>query len=113
MSGIDLVLRVTKFENRLKETDLVITGEGKIDAQVRFGKALSGVIQRARRMKVPVLAVVGTVEGERAQFISNDFLLDLESLVDARTSEADAMSNASSLISVKTKLLLQRNLSRT
>jgi glycerate kinase len=113
MRGIDLVLRVTKFEDRIRETDLVITGEGKIDSQVRFGKALSGVIQRARRFKVPVLAVVGAVEGDRAQFINEDFLADLESLVDARTSEAEAMRNASALISEKTKLLLQRNLSRT
>ncbi|MDP2884442.1 MAG: glycerate kinase [Ignavibacteria bacterium] len=113
MRGIDLVLRVTGFEDRLHGVDLVITGEGKIDRQMQFGKALSGVIERARRCGVPVVAVVGAIEGPREQFITNDFLADLESLVDAQTSETDAIHNASMLLSEKTKVLLQRYLSRT
>jgi glycerate kinase len=113
MRGIDLVLRVTEFEDRLHGVDLVITGEGKIDRQMQFGKALSGVIERARRCGVPVVAVVGAIEGPREQFINNDFLADLESLVDAQTSETDAIHNASMLLSEKTKVLLQRYLSRT
>ena len=113
MRGIDLVLRVTEFEDRLHGVDLVITGEGKIDRQMQFGKALSGVIERARRCGVPVVAVVGAIEGPREQFINNDFLADLESLVDAQTSDTDAIHNASMLLSEKTKVLLQRYLSRT
>ena len=113
MRGIDLVLRVTEFDDRLHGVDLVITGEGKIDRQMQFGKALSGVIERARRCGVPVVAVVGAIEGPRELFINNDFLADLESLVDAQTSETDAIRNASVLLSEKTKLLLQRYLSRT
>lgn len=111
--GIDLVLNVTRFEERLREADLVITGEGKIDRQVRFGKALSGVIERALRYKVPVIAVVGAVEGAKELFVNNDFLADLESLVDEHTSPSEAMRNASQLLSQKTGLLLQRYLNRT
>lgn len=111
--GIDLVLQVTKFEERLRATDLVITGEGKIDRQVRFGKALSGVIERAQRYKVPVVAVVGAAEGQREEFVNENFLADLESLVDAHTSAAEAIRNASVLLSEKTKVLLQRYFSRT
>lgn len=113
MRGIDLVLRVTEFEDRLHGVDLVITGEGKIDRQMQFGKALSGVIERARRSGVPVVAVVGTIEGPRELFINDDVLADLESLVDAQTSETEAIRNASVFLSEKTKLLLQRYLSRT
>jgi glycerate kinase len=113
MRGIDLVLRVTKFDERVRESDLVITGEGKIDRQTYYGKALSGVIERAHRFNVPVVAVVGRLEGERELFVNNESFDDLESLVDSQTTETDAIRNASWLLSEKTKLLLQRYLSRT
>jgi glycerate kinase len=113
MRGIDLVLRVTRFDERLQESDLVITGEGKIDRQTCYGKALSGVLDHARRFRVPVVAVVGRLEGDRELFVNNESFADLESLVDSQTTEADAISNASPLLSEKTKLLIQRYLSRT
>jgi glycerate kinase len=113
MRGIDLVLRITKFDDRLRESNLVITGEGKIDRQTYYGKALSGVVERAHRLNVPVVAVVGKVEGDRELFVNNESFADLESLVDSQTTEDDAIRNASLLLSDKTKLLLQRYLSRT
>ncbi len=113
MPGIDLVLQVTKFEDRLADADLVITGEGKIDRQTRFGKAISGVIGLARQHDIPVVAVVGALEGRRERYVGADFLADIESLVDAQTPEHEAMSHAPTLVSEKTKLLLQRYFNRT
>lgn len=66
ISGINLVLDLVEFEERLKNTDLVITGEGKIDSQSLDGKAVSGISQRAKKKKVPVVAVVGSI-GEGVQ----------------------------------------------
>ncbi len=111
--GIDVVLHVTNFDDHLRSADLVITGEGKIDEQVRFGKALAGVIERAQGAGVPVVAIVGSVDGNRESFVNRQFLADLESLVDANATTEQAMRNASSLISQKTEFLLQRYLSRT
>ena len=113
MSGIDLVLHVTKFEDHLRKSDLVITGEGKIDGQVQYGKALSGIIRRARTLNVPVIAVAGRVDGDRKLFVRSGGLADIESLMDGYTTEEEAMNNAARLLSEKTKLLLQRYLSRT
>jgi glycerate kinase len=110
--GIDVVFHVTNFDDHLGSADLVITGEGKIDEQVRFGKALAGVIERAQRAGVPVVAIVGSVDGNRESFVNRQFLADLESLVDANATTEQAMRNASSLISQKTEFLLQRYLSR-
>ena len=110
--GIDVVFHVTNFDDHLLSADLVITGEGKIDEQVRFGKALAGVIERAQRAGVPVAAVVGSVDGKRESFVDGQFLADLESLVDANATAEQAMRNASSLISQKTEFLLRRYLSR-
>ncbi len=60
--GIDLVMEATDFEARLARADLVITGEGRIDAQTGFGKTALGVAKRAQAAGVPCIAVGGGVE---------------------------------------------------
>jgi glycerate 2-kinase len=60
--GIDLVMDATGFDAKLHAADLVITGEGRIDAQTAFGKTALGVARRARRAGVPCIAVGGGVE---------------------------------------------------
>ncbi|MBO4519878.1 MAG: glycerate kinase [Alphaproteobacteria bacterium] len=56
-SGIDLILENGSFDTEIRTADLVITGEGRIDAQTAFGKAPAGVAKRSG--KVPVVAVCG------------------------------------------------------
>ena len=60
--GIDLVMEATDFPARLERADLVITGEGRIDAQTGFGKTALGVAKRAAAARVPCIAVGGGVE---------------------------------------------------
>lgn len=60
--GIDLVMEATDFDAKLATADLVITGEGRIDAQTGFGKTARGVARRAQVANVPCLAVGGGVE---------------------------------------------------
>ena len=60
-SGIDLVLDVCGFEKALQNADLVITGEGRIDAQSARGKVLNGIGLRAKKLGVPVIAIGGSV----------------------------------------------------
>jgi len=60
--GIDLVMEATDFRARLARADLVITGEGRIDAQTGFGKTALGVAKRAAAAGVPCIAVGGGVE---------------------------------------------------
>jgi glycerate kinase len=57
--GIDVVLELTGFASRLAGADLVITGEGSLDAQSLAGKAPVGVARAAARLGVPVVAVAG------------------------------------------------------
>ena len=59
-SGIDTVLDAVGFAERVSRADLVITGEGCLDAQTGQGKALSGVLRAARAAGVPAVALVGT-----------------------------------------------------
>ena len=57
--GIELVLELAGFEAALDGADLVITGEGSLDAQSLAGKTPVGVARAAARRGVPVVAVAG------------------------------------------------------
>ncbi|MGH8610348.1 MAG: glycerate kinase [Gammaproteobacteria bacterium] len=57
--GIELVVKITGLERELKDADLVITGEGRVDFQTAFGKTPAGIAEAARRSKVPVIAIGG------------------------------------------------------
>ncbi len=60
-SGIDAVLDMVDFEDCLKGTDLVITGEGRIDSQSVHGKVISGIARHTRRQGIPLVAIVGSI----------------------------------------------------
>lgn len=60
-AGIQTVLDLVKFDDLLESTDMIFTGEGKIDGQSLRGKVVIGVADRAKRKNVPVVAVVGDV----------------------------------------------------
>jgi glycerate kinase len=106
--GIDVVLDATGFEESLRRSDLVITGEGRLDAQLRFGKALAGVLDRARVAGKPVVAVVGMIEGERAEYLGEGAFVDLISLVDVSTTPERAILEARELVQMRSAQLMTR-----
>lgn len=59
--GVDLLLELIGFEEKIPDFDLIITGEGKIDASSAYGKAPLGVARLAQKYQVPVIAVGGQV----------------------------------------------------
>lgn len=82
-SGIELVLRVVGFAVALRDADLVVTGEGSLDAQSLSGKAPVGVSTAAAAAGVPVVALVGRLAVTSGQLRSVGIrsayaLLDLE-----------------------------------
>ncbi len=60
-SGAGLVLRLVGFENWLEGADLVITGEGCLDKQTRFGKTPAAVAALAQRLGIPVVGLAGSL----------------------------------------------------
>jgi glycerate kinase len=60
--GFDLVADALRLSERVAAADLVITGEGSLDAQTLGGKGPAGVAALARAAGVPVVAVAGRVE---------------------------------------------------
>jgi glycerate kinase len=78
--GIEVVLDAVNFDALIKDADIVFTGEGRLDAQSLRGKAVVGVARRAKRQRVPVIAIAGVTgdgiegvynEGVSAVFVTN------------------------------------------
>ncbi|MBI5670197.1 MAG: glycerate kinase [Chloroflexi bacterium] len=63
-SGIDLILQQRGFDRHLRDADLVITGEGRMDEQTIGGKGPIGVARRAREAGVPTVALVGSLNAD-------------------------------------------------
>jgi len=60
-SGIKIILEETNLENYVKDADIVVTGEGRLDGQTIFGKAPIGVAKLAKKYDKPVIAFAGAV----------------------------------------------------
>ena len=63
-SGVQLILRETALEQVIRQSDLVLTGEGRLDGQTAMGKAPVGVAAIAKRYGKPVIALAGCVASE-------------------------------------------------
>ncbi|KZE38951.1 glycerate kinase [Bhargavaea cecembensis] len=66
-SGIGLILNTIGLEEKIREADFVITGEGRMDAQSSMGKAAMGVAGLAQKHGKPVIALAGSVSKEAAE----------------------------------------------
>ncbi len=92
-SGIETVLDTVRFDDLLRDADLVITGEGKLDSQTLGGKVVVGVARRARRRGVVTIAVVGAV-GEGAEAICGEGVTGVFPICPGPISLEDAMEHA-------------------
>lgn len=63
-SGFDLIADLVHLRDRIAAADLVITGEGRLDAQTLHGKGPMGVADLARELRKPVAAFAGAIEAE-------------------------------------------------
>jgi glycerate kinase len=67
LPGIDVVMKAVGFERKLAGCGLVLTGEGRLDAQTAYGKTVTGVARVAGGHGIPVLALAGEVAGGAEQ----------------------------------------------
>ena len=96
-SGIESVLDALHFEDALHGADAVITGEGKIDRQSLYGKAISGVARAARAQGVPVVCFVGCVGDDREELKALG-VSEIYALSDIAPSPAYSMQHADLLL---------------
>ncbi len=96
-SGIDYVLDAVRFDEALLGCDLVLTGEGRLDASSARGKVAGGIARRCREHGVPVVALAGAV-GDGAESVFAQGLTACFSLCDAPITATAAMERAASLL---------------
>lgn len=59
--GIEIILDQIDFDNYIRDCDMIITGEGRMDGQTLHGKVPFGILSRAQKYNVSVIAVCGSV----------------------------------------------------
>lgn len=97
VQGVKAVAKVTGLDQATKKADLVITGEGKIDSQTRYGKTPFGVAQSAKKYNKPVIAIAGTI-GEGAEELYDKGIDTIFSILDGPQSLEEAIEKTSRLL---------------
>lgn len=68
--GIDIVLEAARFDEEVRDADLVFTGEGRTDAQTVFGKTPAGVAKISKKYNKPVVCISGGVTADAFEIYS-------------------------------------------
>lgn len=68
--GIDIIIDFLKLDEKMKDIDLAITGEGEINYQTMMGKAPSGVAKVAKKYNIPVIGIAGAL-GKDVELIND------------------------------------------
>lgn len=63
-SGVEVMLNLVQMQAKLRDADLVLTAEGRLDEQVAYKKGPAGVAACARKQKVPCIVIAGSIADE-------------------------------------------------
>jgi len=96
--GIELVLETVQFAQHIQDADLIITGEGRIDATTCHGKVIWGVSHAAKPYNIPVIALAGSL-GSGIQEVIDMGVQAVVPICPGPMTLEDAMHNASILLS--------------
>ncbi|MBN1967955.1 MAG: glycerate kinase [Candidatus Delongbacteria bacterium] len=100
-SGIQAVLENISFDEVVRDSDLIITGEGKTDSQSANGKVLFGVSMAGSKYKIPVIAISGSLE-QGYEKLFNFGLTSAFSIIDNPTDLQSSIMNAGKNIELTT-----------
>ncbi len=109
-SGIDLILKETNIESFIKNSDIVVSGEGKLDEQTMMGKAPIGVSKLCKKYNKPLIAISGIIDpnvtslnenGINSYFSIINTICTLEEAMDKKT----ALDNITSTVEQIFRLL--------
>jgi glycerate kinase len=104
--GIEIIIEIVKIEQIIRESDLLITGEGRIDAQSVFGKVPFGLGKMAKKYNVPVIAIVGEI-GEGFSQIYEYGINSIMSIISKAISIDEAMQMSKSLLKDATERMMR------
>lgn len=98
--GIELVLDVMNYREKIHDADYIITGEGKSDRQTLHGKAPMGVLHCAKQFDIPTVLISGSIDEQDKEILAQQFY-NITSVVDHSITTQMAMREASKYLSQK------------
>jgi len=104
--GINIVIENTALEEKLKDANLVITGEGMIDYQTQYGKTPYGVAKLAQKYNIPVIAIAGGIGRDAEELYLKGFD-SIFSIVDKPMCLEEAMKNSELLLQKTTERIMK------
>jgi glycerate kinase len=104
--GFELVAGLTGLAAKLAEADLVITGEGSLDAQSLSGKAPIALADAAQERGIPVIVVAGRIL-VTPEDLARHGVVAAAQLLDLAGSPADAVANAAKYLTWATSQVLE------
>jgi len=93
--GFDVVAEAVELESKMKDADIVITGEGSLDAQTLEGKTSAGIATMARRLGKRVVAIAGRTSEDREVRKAFD---GVYTLAERGVSEQESIKHAAELL---------------
>ena len=97
-SGFEVVAEIVGLRERINRADIVVTGEGRLDGQTRFGKTVAGVTAIANELGAPVIVVPGSV-GDGWESLSSRVAV-VEPVVGETTTLDEAMAQPSAALAL-------------
>lgn len=104
--GIDIVLEACKFRERIEGARLILTGEGKVDAQTAYGKTIAGVASIGNQMGIPVVVIGGQLS-EGAEVLYESGVTSMFSICPGPMTLDYARENARKLVASSTERILR------
>ena len=100
--GMDFIIEFTRLEEQIRDVDIVITGEGKLDGQTLSGKVVKGIADLSRKYDKPLIIIAGKNELSK-QVLAGLSPLKVITLVNGSVSEKEAIQHAAAIIRQRVK----------
>jgi len=97
LSGFGFVQEIVRLEDEIKTSDLIITGEGRVDQETFYGKTLKNVIDMAYIYRKPVILIAGRIASD-VKILKRYHVLEQYSLIKTSRSVKKAISDAPKLL---------------
>ncbi len=110
-SGIETILSITHFDKALQNTDLIFTGEGKIDQQTLHGKVIYGIAMLAKDKEIPLYVISGASDLSLSE-IKSLGIKNLRTVLSASATREEAFTNTKNIVEQLAFELMQKELSK-
>ncbi|MCS7181333.1 MAG: glycerate kinase [bacterium] len=104
LSGVEEILKIGNFKKKIKNVNLMITGEGKIDKQTFYGKGVGTILNYSLKYKIPTIIIAGIIEKEFYQIIKSPYI-SLFSITQGPVTLEESIKNAKEYLTIKIREL--------